>query len=48
LTEAARRLTPADLQREFAGRAASVVEFDAGHHTFLSQPAEVRDLIVGL
>jgi pimeloyl-ACP methyl ester carboxylesterase len=35
-------------QREFAGRAASVVELDAGHHPFLSQPAEVRDLIVGL
>jgi pimeloyl-ACP methyl ester carboxylesterase len=40
--------TPADLQREFAARAASVVELDAGHHPFLSQPAEVRDLIVGL
>jgi pimeloyl-ACP methyl ester carboxylesterase len=40
--------TSADLQREFAGRAASVVELDAGHHPFLSQPAEVRDLIVGL
>ena len=42
------RGTPADRQREFAGRAASVVELDAGHHPFLSQPAEVRDLIVGL
>jgi pimeloyl-ACP methyl ester carboxylesterase len=40
--------TPADLQREFASRAASVVELDAGHHPFLSQPAAVRDLIVGL
>lgn len=40
--------TPADLQREFAGRATSVVELDAGHHPFLSQPAAVRDLIVGL
>ena len=40
--------TPADLQRKFAGRAASVVELDAGHHPFLSQPAAVRDLIVGL
>jgi pimeloyl-ACP methyl ester carboxylesterase len=40
--------TPADLQREFAGRAASVVELDAGHHPFLSQPAAVRDLIAGL
>ena len=37
-----------DLQREFADRAASVVELDAGHHPFLSRPAEVRDLIVGL
>src|SRR6185503_5962553 len=42
------RGTPAELQREFAGRAGSVVELDAGHHPFLSQPAEVRDLIVGL
>jgi pimeloyl-ACP methyl ester carboxylesterase len=42
------RGTPADLQREFAGRAASVVELDAGHHPFLSQPARVTDLIVGL
>ena len=42
------RGTPAAAQREFAGRAASVVELDAGHHPFLSQPAEVRDLIVGL
>ena len=40
--------TPADLQREFAGRAARVVELDAGHHPFLSQPAAVCDLIVGL
>jgi pimeloyl-ACP methyl ester carboxylesterase len=42
------RGTPADRQREFAVRAASVVELDAGHHPFLSRPAEVRDLIVGL
>ena len=40
--------TPADLQREFAGRAGSVVELDAGHHPFLSQPSAVRDLILGL
>ncbi len=40
--------TPPDRQREFAGRAASVVELDAGHHPFLSQPANVRDLILGL
>ncbi|HEY4095875.1 MAG TPA: alpha/beta hydrolase [Baekduia sp.] len=42
------RGTPADRQREFAGRAASTVELDAGHHPFLSQPAAVADLIVGL
>ena len=40
--------TPADRQREFASRAATVVELDAGHHPFLSQPAAVRDLIIGL
>lgn len=40
--------TPADRQREFARRAANVVELDAGHHPFLSQPAAVRDLILGL
>ena len=40
--------TPADLQREFAGRAASVVELDAGHHPFLSEPAAVRDLILAM
>ena len=45
---AADRGTRADLQREFAGRAGSVVEIDAGHHPFLSQPAAVRDLILGL
>jgi pimeloyl-ACP methyl ester carboxylesterase len=42
------RGTPAQRQREFARRAGSVVELDAGHHPFLSQPAAVRDLIVGL
>jgi pimeloyl-ACP methyl ester carboxylesterase len=42
------RGTPADRQREFAGRATSIVELDAGHHPFLSRPAEVCDLIVGL
>ncbi len=42
------RGTPAELQREFAGRATSVVELDAGHHPFLSQPAAVRDLILTL
>jgi pimeloyl-ACP methyl ester carboxylesterase len=42
------RGTPAELQRKFAGRAGSVVELDAGHHPFLSQPARVRDLILAL
>jgi pimeloyl-ACP methyl ester carboxylesterase len=42
------RGTPAELQREYAGRAGSVVELDAGHHPFLSQPAAVRDLVLGL
>jgi pimeloyl-ACP methyl ester carboxylesterase len=40
------RGTPADRQREFAGRATRVVELDAGHHPFLSRPAEVRDLVI--
>ena len=42
------RGTPAQLQRDFARRAGSVVELDAGHHPFLSQPAAVRDLVLGL
>jgi pimeloyl-ACP methyl ester carboxylesterase len=42
------RGTPADRQREFARPARSVVELDAGHHPFLSQPRVVRDLILGL
>jgi pimeloyl-ACP methyl ester carboxylesterase len=42
------RGTPVDLQREFAGRAGSVVELDAGHHPFLSQPGAVRDLVLSL
>ena len=40
--------TPAEWQREFATRAGSVVELNAGHHPFLSQPAAVRDLILAL
>lgn len=40
--------TPADRQRTFATRAGTVVEIDAGHHPFLSQPAAVRDLVLGL
>jgi pimeloyl-ACP methyl ester carboxylesterase len=42
------RGTPAGLQRKFARRAGRVVELDAGHHPFLSRPAAVRDLILGL
>ena len=42
------RGTPADLQRRFARRAGSVVELAAGHHPFLSQPATVSELILGL
>jgi pimeloyl-ACP methyl ester carboxylesterase len=42
------RGTPAERQREFARRAGGVVELDAGHHPFLSQPAAVRDLVLSL
>ncbi len=42
------RGTPAESQRDFAARAGSVVELDAGHHPFLSQPDAVRDLILAL
>jgi pimeloyl-ACP methyl ester carboxylesterase len=42
------RGTLAERQREFAGRAGSVVELDAGHHPFLSQPTAVRDLVLSL
>jgi pimeloyl-ACP methyl ester carboxylesterase len=42
------RGTPVDLQREFAGRAGSAVELDAGHHPFLSQPGAVRDIVLSL
>jgi len=42
------RGTPAQVQREYAGRAGRVVELEAGHHPFLSQPAAVRDLVLGL
>src|ERR1700730_6477991 len=38
--------TPAQLQREYAGRANSVVGLDAGYHPFLSQPAAGRDLVL--
>jgi pimeloyl-ACP methyl ester carboxylesterase len=42
------RGTPAAAQREFARRAGTVVELDAGHHAFLSRPREVADLVLGL
>ncbi len=42
------RGTPAERQRQFARRAGSVVELDAGHHPILSQPAAVSELILGL
>jgi pimeloyl-ACP methyl ester carboxylesterase len=42
------RGTPPSRQREFARRAASVVEFDSGHHPFLSHPIEFEDLLLGL
>lgn len=45
---AADRGTPAALQREFAAKADSVVELDAGHHPFLSRPGSVCDLVMGL
>jgi pimeloyl-ACP methyl ester carboxylesterase len=40
--------TPARLQREFARKAGTVIEIDAGHHPFLSQPAAVQDLLLSL
>lgn len=40
--------TPPRLQRDFARRAGRVVELDAGHHPFLSQPAAVADLLLNL
>jgi pimeloyl-ACP methyl ester carboxylesterase len=42
------RGTPAERQREFARKAGRVVELDAGHHPFLSQPQAMRDLILSL
>ena len=40
--------TPAAAQREFARRAGTVLEIEAGHHPFLSQPAAVADIITKL
>ncbi|WP_405021207.1 alpha/beta hydrolase [Kitasatospora sp. NBC_00070] len=42
------RGTPARLQREYARRAGTVVELDAGHHPFLSRPEALRDLVLTL
>jgi pimeloyl-ACP methyl ester carboxylesterase len=42
------RGTSAARQRSYAERADHVVELAAGHHPFLSQPAAVRDLVLGL
>ena len=42
------RGTPAERQREFAARAQTVVELDAGHHPFLAQPKPVADLLLEL
>jgi pimeloyl-ACP methyl ester carboxylesterase len=42
------RGTPARRQREFAERAGHVIELDAGHHPFLSQPEAVRDVLLSL
>jgi pimeloyl-ACP methyl ester carboxylesterase len=42
------RGTPAERQRDFARRAGSVVEFESGHHPFLSQPVAVCDLVLSL
>lgn len=40
--------TPVSAQREFAQRASNVVEINAGHYPFLSQPEAVADLITSL
>jgi pimeloyl-ACP methyl ester carboxylesterase len=42
------RGTPARRQRDFARKAGAVVEFDTGHHPFLSQPAAVQNLLLSL
>jgi pimeloyl-ACP methyl ester carboxylesterase len=42
------RGTPPPLQREFARRAGKIVEFEAGHHPFLSRPVAVRDLLLSV
>jgi pimeloyl-ACP methyl ester carboxylesterase len=42
------RGTPVTAQREFARRASKVIDIDAGHHPFLSQPHAVADIVAGL
>ena len=42
------RGTSAERQRAYARRADRVVELEAGHHPFLSQPAAVVDLLLAL
>jgi pimeloyl-ACP methyl ester carboxylesterase len=42
------RGTPAGRQRDFARKAGTVVELDAGHHPFLSQPSAMRNLVLSL
>ncbi len=40
--------SPAAAQREFARRADKVIEVNAGHHPFLSQPQAVAGIIASL
>jgi pimeloyl-ACP methyl ester carboxylesterase len=42
------RGTPAAAQREFSRRADKVIEVEAGHHPFLSQPQAIADIIASL
>ncbi len=42
------RGTSAQRQRDFARTAGTVLEVEAGHHPFLSRPALVRDVLLGL
>jgi len=42
------RGTPASAQREFAGRADTVIEMETGHHPFLSRPEAFADMVAGL
>jgi pimeloyl-ACP methyl ester carboxylesterase len=42
------RGTPASVQREFSRRADTIIEVNAGHHPFLSQPQTVAGIITSL